>query len=111
MSGKVEPTIFATAEGQYFPLAEAGRRLGQILGDKPLPPCTMYRWVHKGTSGFRLDAVCLGGRWYVSEAAIARFVANVTQARVGSPDRRVSPRGSSSRRAERVAHELDALGL
>jgi hypothetical protein len=106
----LEAAIFDPREGQRYFLAEAGRRLGELLGGKPLPPPTLGRWIHKGMSGVPLEAHRLGGRWVVSEAALGRFVAAITRARVvaSAP----APHGGTDqRRIERVGQELDALGI
>jgi hypothetical protein len=58
-----------------------------------------------------LGAVCCGGRWYVSESAIARFVAGVTWAKVGTATSAAPASESNQRRAEQVARQLDELGI
>jgi hypothetical protein len=92
-------------------LAEAGRRLGRHFGDKPVAPCTMYRWVRKGVSGIKLEGVRLGGRWVVSEAALSRFVAKVTQAKTGAPVRGAMSGESNRRRDDQVSRQLEEFGI
>jgi hypothetical protein len=46
----------------------------------------MYRWMRKGVAGVTLEGLFVGGRWLVSDQAIGKFVASVTQARAGARD-------------------------
>jgi hypothetical protein len=106
----LEAEIFDPREGRHYFLAEAGRRLGELLGGKPLPPPALGRWIHKGVSGKRLEAHRLGGRWVVSEAALGRFVAAITRASFAASA--PAPHGGTDQRhIERVGQELDALGI
>src|SRR5947207_13632690 len=54
-----------------LPLGEAG---GRLL----VSTATLYRWISQGSSGVRLEAVKVGGRWRTSEEAIQRFSDRLT---------------------------------
>ena len=40
---------------------------------------TLWRWMHNGVRGIRLEAVPVGGRWFTSKEAIERFLAAQAQ--------------------------------
>jgi hypothetical protein len=110
-AARLATPIFDRTEAPYHPLAEAGRRLGELLGGKSVAPCTMYRWMHKGVSGIVLEGFRVGGRWVVSDAALTRFVVQVTQAKMGAPKCSVMFDVSNHRRDQQVSRRLDELGI
>lgn len=48
---------------------------------KPPAPSTIWRWIHSGLHGVRLEVVYIGGTPYTSAEALYRFFAAVTVAR------------------------------
>jgi hypothetical protein len=52
---------------------------------------SVHRYRLRGIGGVRLEAVKLGGRWYTSEQAIDRFVAQLNAARSGTDPPSGSP--------------------
>lgn len=42
------------------------------IGKRISAPC-LWRWVHKGVNGVRLETVRIGGRQFSTEAALTRF--------------------------------------
>jgi hypothetical protein len=107
----VDAAMLDLDEGRYYPLAEAGRRLGQLLGGRPVAPCTLYRWIDSGVSGVALNAIRVGGRWVVSDAAIRRFLAELTQVKRGIAIGAAQTNSAKQLHAEQVDRELDALGI
>jgi hypothetical protein len=107
----VEFLIFGPAEGRYRSLAKVGRQLGKLLDLPPVSLPTLYRWVHKGVAGVRLDGLRVGGRWVVSDAALTRFVTEVTRARAGGRSGAALANRLNDRRAEQVSRQLDELGI
>lgn len=55
-------------------LAETRRTLTQLARREGVNPATIWRWRTKGIRGHKLDAVLIGGRWFTSDEAFARFV-------------------------------------
>lgn len=87
---------------KLMPLAKAAR---SIPGRK-VSPQAVYRWIHDGISGVRLECIHIGGRMQTSEEALTRFFQAVTEAR-----QRPSNQDDSNERPERVSQQLEAAGL
>lgn len=68
---------------------------------------TIIRWIHRGSRGRRLEAVRIGGCWYTSIEALARF-AEFTPPR---EDAATTTSRSSQSHARRANEELEKLGL
>jgi hypothetical protein len=99
LSGKVE----------LLSLAEAARLL-----PKAPNPATLWRWRTKGIRGVRLKTVLVGGRRYVSRAALNRFIQAVTAATQQSdgPSAAAAPqKGSTRRRSAETSRRLKEAGL
>jgi hypothetical protein len=76
-------------------------------------PSTVARWVHKGATGadgtrVKLAAVRVGGTLYVTEQALADFLAALN----GRPAPEVPQRSPAARRkaADEAVRKLDAMG-
>ena len=54
-------------------LTDAATYLGKVTGRKP-HVSTLWRWCQKGCKGVRLDSICVGGKRFVTVAAIERFI-------------------------------------
>lgn len=52
---------------------------------------TLVRWATRGCRGHRLHAECVGGRWYVSEAALRDFHRLLNQPQPMAVDRSAGP--------------------
>lgn len=53
---------------------------------------TILRWVRRGVSNRRLEAVKVGGRWFTSELAVRRFLAEApARTTAPPPDSAASP--------------------
>jgi hypothetical protein len=67
-------------EDQPLSLTDAAAFLGKVTGQKP-HVSTIWRWCLKGVKGVRLESICIGGKRFVTAAAIERFVEGSTAAR------------------------------
>jgi hypothetical protein len=65
-------------------LTDAATYLGKVTGRKP-HVSTLWRWCQKGCKGVRLDSICVGGKRFVTVAAIERFIDESTNAQDGRP--------------------------
>ncbi len=90
-TGKLEPvaTIFKAMTG------------------KRLNPPTQWRWINKGNSGVRLEAVPLNGCWCTTRHAFAMFLQDQATARIADP----VPAADPGPRDERTTRKLRAAGL
>jgi len=71
---------------------------------------TVWRYVHHGVHGQRLETIKVGGKRFTSHEAIERFIERVTAA----ADRREIPVRSAKQRARDIARaeaELAAAGI
>lgn len=66
---------------------------------------TIIRWIHRGVRGRRLDALRVGGCWYTSVEALARFAEAAPSHTSDGTSR------ADSSRTRRVNRDLDRLGL
>ncbi len=67
---------------------------------------TVYRWIHHGIDGVRLEAVKDGVRWRTSKAAVARFRARLTGLTVTTP---IATTGEMARQAAADARRLETI--
>jgi hypothetical protein len=65
---------------QPLSLPDAAAYLGTITGQKP-HVSTLWRWCLKGCKGVTLESVCIGGKRFVTVAAIEVFVKSLSAAR------------------------------
>jgi hypothetical protein len=63
-------------------LLDAAALLGTFTGKKP-HVSTLWRWCLKGCKGVVLESICIGGKRFVTAAAIERFIEASTAARPG----------------------------
>ena len=61
-------------------LPDAAAYLGTITGQKP-HVSTLWRWCLKGCKGVTLESICIGGKRFVTVAAIEVFVESLSSAR------------------------------
>lgn len=59
-------------------LPEAAAYIGKLTGSKP-HLSTIWRWCLRGCKGVRLDSICIGGKRFVTAAALERFVAGTSE--------------------------------
>lgn len=57
---------------QVLTLAEAAEHLPRVKG-RAVHPSALWRWARYGVRGVRLEAMLIGGRFFTTEEAIARF--------------------------------------
>jgi len=67
-------------DDQPLSLPDAAAYLGTITGQKP-HVSTLWRWCLKGCKGVMLESVCIGGKRFVTVAAIEVFVESLSAAR------------------------------
>lgn len=72
-------------DDQLMSLPDAATYLGAITGRKP-HVSTLWRWCQKGCRGVRLESICIGGKRFVTAAAIERFVEALTASGAGRPE-------------------------
>ncbi len=76
------------ANDRPMSLPDAAAYLGRITGQKP-HVSTLWRWCLKGCKGVKLDSICIGGKRFVTAAAIDYFID-------ASTNRQNDPRGASA---------------
>jgi hypothetical protein len=98
----------ALIDQQPLPLAEAAR----LLPKRP-NNATLWRWRTKGVRGVRLKTSMIGGRRYVTRAALRQFIEAVTDAAAGKIDSPVEPpvRNSKRQRSAEMVRRLRKAGL
>lgn len=72
------------------PLSVLAALAGTVRGRRRSPR-TLTRWVTEGVRGFVLEAYHDGTRWYSSRAALARFLAVLTQCAEEAVERTPAP--------------------
>lgn len=71
---------------------------------------TLIRWATRGIRGHRLRAECVGGRWYVTEAALVEFHQRLNEPREKQVDRSAGPtRIAAIAEAQRRLEEITGL--
>jgi hypothetical protein len=92
---------------EVVPLSVAARLLPRLRGGRPVHISTLYRWISRGQSGVRLEALKLGRTLVTSHEALSRFALAVSEAGALPP--------ASAQRApthsKRVDQELDRHGF
>lgn len=110
------PQVLAEIQsGEGLSLSAAGRLFPGHRGGSSVDPSTVFRWVTKGTRTpgghiVKLEAVRVGVRWLTSRGAVARFVAALTDAANPAPSAPPATGTPSTRRAEKAAAALKAMG-
>lgn len=64
-------------------LPSAARYLGSVTGQTP-HVSTLWRWCLRGCKGVKLESICIGGKRFVTRAAIERFIENSTASQTPS---------------------------
>lgn len=91
-------------------LPDAARYLGRITGSTP-HVSTLWRWCLRGCKGVRLDSICIGGKRFVTTAALGQFIEATSSMQEPTVTEVVVTRNSSpqvTRRNERRRSEIDA---
>lgn len=96
-----------TTDETLRPLAVAMKRF-PVDPEHPLKRPTVMRWISEGCGGVRLEAVRVGGRWMLSDAAISRFLSSRNETRAEVPDRFVAVESRVSNWISGVRGGLDA---
>ena len=87
----------ALLDAPKTPVSAAARRFGVHVS-------TLHRWAAKGVGGVRLPITRIGGRSYVLDEDLERFIARRS-------DPRPVDEAAASRRADEAGRALDAIGL
>jgi hypothetical protein len=97
----------ADGNAAAMPIEQAATWWARRCGSKKPHRSTLVRWAIRGCRGRRLRAELAGGRWYVSESALAEFHRHVNQLPARASDRSAGP----ARAVEIAAafEELDSL--
>jgi hypothetical protein len=69
-------------------LSEARNELAEITKKRP-DKATVFRWVHRGCGGIKLEAVRLGRQLFTSRQALTRFIQARTAASIGCCDKEI----------------------
>ncbi len=65
--------MFDRNDNSLLSLKQAVSILPQRAAGRPFRVAVLYRWLHAGVYGIRLEGCRVGGRWYTSQAALQRF--------------------------------------
>lgn len=91
-----------TLSETLLPLAQAAKRLPRLRADRPVSPCTLWRWATSGLRGVRLETVKVGSVRCTSVEALERFLGALNGRTVRPPrqathdaevERRLATRG------------------
>ncbi len=88
-------------------MSQAVRLIPPSRSGRSTHTSTLVRWIHRGVRGRRLEAVRIGGSWFTSLEALARFA--VPAASTEPIDNPVTR--NLQARAARVNAELAAHGI
>ena len=64
-----------------IPFGVLAHEIPPSRGGRPVAVSTLHRWRLHGSLGVKLEAVCIGGRWYCSREAFQRWCDAVTARR------------------------------
>jgi Protein of unknown function (DUF1580) len=67
-------------DGALITFGQAAVKFPRRRGNRPLHVATLHRWRTRGLKGVLLPAIRVGGQWMTSEAALSRFVTQLTAA-------------------------------
>ncbi len=106
---EVEP-----ADPAYKSLQQASRLLPPGRNGRPVHIATLIRWITSGSRGpsgeaIRLRAIRMGHRWLTTREWLDEFAQRLTPTYGDEPP--VRPSTAGRRSAERVARELDSIGI
>src|SRR5438128_2214980 len=104
--------MFDLTQEPPISLAEAAKSIPSGRGAKRTHISTVFRWISRGVSGVRLEALRLGGRWVTSREAVQRFAERLTAERSGAQPT-LTTRTSARRTAAtaRAEVELQRIGI
>lgn len=92
-------------EDQPLSLLDAADFLSKLTGQKP-HVSTLWRWCLKGCKGVRLESICIGGKRFVTAAAIERFIEASSEARPGQPSQAPAPAATQTPGRGMLAHVM-----
>jgi hypothetical protein len=75
----VEQAVSKVFTENHRTIKQAQHDIQEASGIRP-DKSTVIRWILKGKSGIRLDAVRIGNIWITSSEAITRFIVSITEA-------------------------------
>lgn len=64
---------------ELIDLNEAAAEVARLRPGRPPHTATLWKWIHRGVAGVRLEGARRGGRWYTSAEAIARFMDRLSE--------------------------------
>jgi Protein of unknown function (DUF1580)/Helix-turn-helix domain len=67
---------------------------------------TVWRWVHRGINGTKLESIKIGGRRYTSKEAINRFISETSASQI-----EVVNLSSKAEKVQQAELELDKSGI
>ena len=74
---QVENTVARVLTESHRTIKQAQQDIHEASGVRP-DKSTVIRWILKGKSGIRLDAVRIGNVWVTSSESITRFITETT---------------------------------
>jgi hypothetical protein len=78
-SQSTETTVQRVLTESPLTIPQAQKEIQAATGVKP-DRATFHRWILRGKSGIRLEAVRLGRAWITSSEALNRFIVSTTEA-------------------------------
>jgi hypothetical protein len=99
-----------------IPLARVAAEIPPARGGRKTHISTVLRWITRGARApdgtrVKLEAIRLGGRWFTTRQALARFAEALTPRLDSAPAAAPRPRSRRQRASDRAAAELERLGL
>lgn len=77
LDSEVENTVSRVLTENHRTIRQAQQDIHEASGVRP-DKSTVIRWILKGKSGIRLDAVRIGNAWVTSSEAVTRFITETT---------------------------------
>lgn len=90
-----------------IPVNQVPAHLEKLTGKRP-HVVSIYRWIQRGVSGVRLEAISIGGGRYSSEQALDRFFQKVTKAK---ENQKQKSRQSATSRYHSFEKQAENLGI
>lgn len=88
-------------------VSQAAHMIPPTLQGRATHTSTLFCWIHRGSRGRRLEAVRIGGCWFTTIEALARFAEHPPT----SEDATTTSSRFSQLRARRATEALERLGL
>lgn len=73
---------------KHIPIRDLPNHIPRNRGRK-VHIATVYRWMNRGVRGIRLETLLIGGRRYVTEESLERFVSLVSSQTTAGPTQKV----------------------